>query len=135
MGLIVQKYGGTSVANLERIRSVAKRVIRTHDQGHDVVVIVSAMSGVTDSLIALAREINESPDKRELDALLATGEQTTATLLAMMLTAMGSPAQSLMGFQVQVRTDHCFGNARIQDIRVDRVRSPEIRLPPQWNGR
>jgi aspartate kinase len=123
MGLIVQKYGGTSVANLERIRSVAKRVIRTHDQGHDVVVIVSAMSGVTDSLIALAREINESPDKRELDALLATGEQTTATLLAMMLTAMGSPAQSLMGFQVQVRTDHCFGNARIQDIRVDRVRS------------
>jgi aspartate kinase len=123
MGLIVQKYGGTSVANLERIRSVAKRVIRTHDQGHDVVVIVSAMSGVTDSLIALAREINESPDKRELDALLATGEQTTATLLAMMLTAMGSPAQSLMGFQVQVRTDHCFGNARILDIRVDRVRS------------
>jgi aspartate kinase len=123
MGLIVQKYGGTSVANLERIRSVAKRVIRTHDQGHDVVVIVSAMSGVTDSLNALAREINESPDKRELDALLATGEQTTATLLAMMLTAMGSPAQSLMGFQVQVRTDHCFGNARILDIRVDRVRS------------
>jgi aspartate kinase len=123
MGLIVQKYGGTSVANLERIRSVAHRVIRTHDQGHDVVVIVSAMSGVTDSLIALAREINESPDKRELDALLATGEQTTATLLAMMLTSMGSPAQSLMGFQVQVRTDHCFGNARIQDIRVDRVRS------------
>ena len=123
MGLIVQKYGGTSVGNLERIRSVARRVIRTHDQGHDVVVIVSAMSGVTDSLIALAREINESPDKRELDALLATGEQTTATLLAMMLTSMGSPAQSLMGFQVQVRTDHCFGNARIQDIRVDRVRS------------
>jgi len=123
MGLIVQKYGGTSVANLERIRSVAKRVIRTHDRGHDVVVIVSAMSGVTDGLIALAREINESPDKRELDALLATGEQTTATLLAMMLTAMGSPAQSLMGFQVQVRTDHCFGNARIQDIRIDRVRS------------
>ena len=123
MGLIVQKYGGTSVGNLERIRSVARRVIRTHGQGHDVVVIVSAMSGVTDSLIALAREINESPDKRELDALLATGEQTTATLLAMMLTSMGSPAQSLMGFQVQVRTDHCFGNARIQDIRVDRVRS------------
>ena len=123
MGLIVQKYGGTSVGNLERIRNVARRVIRTHGQGHDVVVIVSAMSGVTDSLIALAREINESPDKRELDALLATGEQTTATLLAMMLTSMGSPAQSLMGFQVQVRTDHCFGNARIQDIRVDRVRS------------
>ena len=122
MGLIVQKYGGTSVANLERIRSVAHRVIRTHEKGHDVVVIVSAMSGVTDGLIALAREINESPDKRELDALLATGEQTTATLLAMMLTSMGSPAQSLMGFQVQVRTDQCFGNARIQDIRVDRVR-------------
>jgi len=123
MGLIVQKYGGTSVANLDRIQNVAKRVVRAHQQGNDVVVIVSAMAGVTDGLITLAKKVNENPDKRELDALLATGEQTTAALLAMMLNSMGHPAQSLMGFQVEVRTDFCYGNARIQDIRVDRVRS------------
>jgi aspartate kinase len=123
MGLIVQKYGGTSVANLDRIQNVAKRVVRAHQQGHEVVVIVSAMAGVTDGLINLAKQVNENPDKRELDALLATGEQTTAALLAMMLRSMGFLAQSLMGFQVQVRTDFCYGNARIQDIRVDRVRS------------
>jgi aspartate kinase len=123
MGLIVQKYGGTSVANLDRIQNVARRVVRAHQQGNDVVVIVSAMAGVTDGLITLAKKVNESPDKRELDALLATGEQTTAALLAMMLNSMGHPAQSLMGFQVEVRTDFCYGNARIQDIRVDRVRS------------
>jgi aspartate kinase len=123
MGLIVQKYGGTSVANLDRIQNVANRVVRTHQQDNDVVVIVSAMSGVTDSLIGLAKKIDASPDKRELDALLATGEQSTAALLAMMLRSMGYPAKSLMGFQVEVRTDFCYGNARIQDIRVDRVRS------------
>ncbi len=123
MGVIVQKYGGTSVANLDRIQNVARRAVRTHQQGHDVVVIVSAMAGVTDGLIGLAQKVDENPDKRELDALLATGEQTTAALLAMMLRSMGHPAQSLMGFQVEVRTDFCYGNARIQDIRVDRVRS------------
>jgi aspartate kinase len=123
MGVIVQKYGGTSVANLDRIQNVARRAVRTYQQGHDVVVIVSAMAGVTDGLIGLAKKVDESPDKRELDALLATGEQTTAALLAMMLRSMGHPAQSLMGFQVEVRTDFCYGNARIQDIRVDRVRS------------
>lgn len=123
MGVIVQKYGGTSVANLDRIQNVAHRAVRTYQQGHDVVVIVSAMAGVTDGLIGLAKKIDESPDKREMDALLATGEQTTAALLAMMLRSMGHPAQSLMGFQVEVLTDFCYGNARIQDIRVDRVRS------------
>ncbi len=122
MGLIVQKFGGTSVADIDRIRNVAHRVAGTYHRGDDLVVIVSAMAGVTDGLIGLARKVNEAPDKRELDALLATGEQTTATLLAMMLKSMNVPAQSLMGFQVEVRTDHCFGNARIQDIRVDRVR-------------
>ena len=122
MGLIVQKYGGTSVGNVDRIRNVAKRVIRTYDRGHEVVVIVSAMAGVTDGLIELAKRVNESPDKRELDALLATGEQTTASLLAMTLKSMGYPAQSMMGFQVEVRTDFCYGNARIQDIRAERVR-------------
>jgi aspartate kinase len=123
MGLIVQKYGGTSVANIERIRHVAQRVLRTHREGHDVVVIVSAMAGVTDSLIALARQAAEEPDKRELDVLMATGEQTTAALLAMMIRSMGTPAQSLMGHQVEVLTDRCFGSARIQDIRVERIRS------------
>jgi aspartate kinase len=123
MGLIVQKYGGTSVANLERIENVAKRVVRNYAQGNDLVVIVSAMAGVTDNLIGLAKQVNDEPDKRELDALLATGEQTTAALLAMMLKSMGVPAQSMLGFQVEVLTDHCYGNARIQDIRADRIRA------------
>jgi len=122
MGLIVQKYGGTSVGNVDRIRNVAKRVIRTYDRGDQVVVVVSAMAGVTDGLIELAKKINQSPDKRELDALLATGEQTTASLLAMTLKSMDYPAQSMMGFQVEVRTDFCYGNARIQDIRAERIR-------------
>ncbi len=123
MGLIVQKYGGTSVANLERIENVAKRVVRDYEKGNDLVVIVSAMAGVTDNLISLARKVKEDPDKRELDALLATGEQTTAALLAMMLKSKGFPAQSMLGYQVEVRTDHCYGNARIQDIRADRIRA------------
>ena len=89
MGLIVQKYGGTSVADLDRIQNVAKRVIRTYDQGNNVVVILSAMAGVTDKLIELADGVTGDPDKRELDVLLATGEQTTSALLAMMLKSMG----------------------------------------------
>lgn len=120
--MIVQKYGGTSVGDVDRIRKVAQRVIRTYERGNDLVVIVSAMAGVTDGLIALAKKVNQSPDKRELDALLATGEQTTASLLAMTLKSMGYPAQSMMGFQVEVRTDFCYGNARIQDIRAGRIR-------------
>ena len=88
MGLIVQKYGGTSVADIDRIRHVAKRIIKTHKDGNDVVVILSAMAGVTDRLISLAHQAAEKPDKREMDVLLATGEQTTAALLAMMLTEM-----------------------------------------------
>jgi len=121
MGLIVQKYGGTSVADLERIRSVAKRVARTYDGGNDVVIIISAMAGVTDSLVEMANQISDSPDKRELDVLLATGEQTTASLLAMTLHAMGYPAQSLLGHQARVVTDGTFGNARIVDIGAQRI--------------
>ena len=83
MGLIVQKYGGTSVADLERIRNVANQIAKTYDQGHNPVVILSAMAGVTDGLISKANEISKTPDKRELDVLLATGEQTTAALMAM----------------------------------------------------
>jgi len=122
MSLIVQKFGGTSVADLERIRNVAQRVIKTHNQKNDVVVILSAMAGITDKLIGMAQNITETPDKRELDVLLATGEQTTSALLAMILKSMGYPAQSLMGYQAEVVTDHCFGNARIVDIRTDRIR-------------
>ncbi len=116
MGLIVQKYGGTSVADPDRIRNVANRVINTYQQGHNVVIILSAMSGVTDSLIGLAGQITRSPNKRELDVLLATGEQTTAALLAMTLQDMNYPAQSMLGHQAQVVTDRDFGNARILEI-------------------
>jgi aspartate kinase len=122
MSLIVQKFGGTSVADIKRIRNVAQRVIKTYDQGNDVVVILSAMAGITDRLIGMAQEATETPDKRELDVLLATGEQTSSALLAMILTSMEYPAQSLMGHQAEVVTDHCFGNARIVDIRTDRIK-------------
>ena len=87
MGIIVQKYGGTSVGDLDRIRNVAKRVAKTYDEGHDVVVVLSAMSGVTDTLITMAKTACESPDKRELDVLMSTGEQTTVALMAFILTS------------------------------------------------
>jgi aspartate kinase len=116
MGLIVQKYGGTSVADLERIRNVARRVANTYDQGHDVVVILSAMAGVTDRLLGLAGQASDVPDKRELDVLLATGEQTTAALLAMVLQDSGYRARSMLGHQAGVVTDCDFGNARIMEI-------------------
>jgi len=122
VALIVQKYGGTSVANLERIKNVASRVAKTHAAGNEVVVILSAMAGITDSLIQMAGKISELPDKRELDVLLATGEQTTSALLAMTLKSMEYPARSLMGYQAEVLTDHCHGNARILDIRADRIK-------------
>jgi len=123
MGLIVQKFGGTSVADLDRIRNVAKRVARTYDRGNDVVVILSAMAGVTDSLIRMARQVTDIPDKRELDVLLATGEQTTAALLAMTLRAMNYSAASVLGHQAKVVTDCAFGNARILDIGADPIKA------------
>ncbi len=122
MALIVQKYGGTSVADLDRIRNVANRVIKTYDLGNDVVVILSAMAGITDGLIDLAQQVTHYPEKRELDVLLATGEQTTAALLAMTLNAMNYPAQSLLGHQAEVVTDCTFGNARIMDIGASRIK-------------
>jgi aspartate kinase len=122
VALIVQKYGGTSVANLERIKNVARRVAKTYDRGNEIVVILSAMAGITDDLIHMADKISESPDKRELDVLLATGEQTTSALLAMTLKSMNYPAQSLLGHQAEVLTDQCHGNARILDIRADRIK-------------
>ena len=122
MALIVQKFGGTSVADLERIRVVANRVAKTFDKGDDVVVILSAMAGVTDNLLKMAGQVTSRPDKRELDVLLATGEQTTASLLAMTLRSMNYPAQSLLGHQAEVLTDCDFGNARIMGIGASRIR-------------
>lgn len=122
MGCIVQKYGGTSVADPQRIQNVARRVAKTYDSGNDVVVILSAMAGVTDKLIGLAKQMTERPDKRELDVLLATGEQTTAALLAMTLKSMQYPASSLLGFQAEVFTDCNYCNARILNVGEKRIR-------------
>jgi aspartate kinase len=122
MAIVVQKYGGTSVANIDRIKNVARRVAKTYDQGNDVVVILSAMAGVTDGLIKLANQASDAPDKREMDVLLATGEQTTAALLAMMLIQMGYLSQSLLGHQAEVVTDCAYGNARIIEIGANRLR-------------
>ncbi|MFP4226861.1 MAG: aspartate kinase, partial [Desulfobacterales bacterium] len=122
MGLIVQKYGGTSVGNVDRIRNVARRIAKTHDQGNNVVVILSAMSGVTDQLIQTAEEISKTPNKRELDVLLATGEQTTVALMAMTLIEMGYKAHSLLGYQAEILTDSKASKARILDIRAHRIK-------------
>jgi aspartate kinase len=122
MALIVQKYGGTSVGTPERIQAVAARVARWRSEGNDVVVVVSAMSGVTDSLIKLAKSVYAEPPARELDVLLATGEQQTIALLAMALEKLGVPARSYTGQQVHILTDSAFGKARIMDIDGKRMR-------------
>jgi len=122
MGLIVQKYGGTSVANLQRIRNVAKRVTKTFDKGNNVVVVLSAMAGVTDGLLDMVRLITDFPEKRELDVLLATGEQTTTALLAITLKSMNYSAESLLGYQAEVLTNRNFGSARIVDIGAGRIK-------------
>ena len=122
MALIVQKYGGTSVGNPERIKNVAKRVARFHAQGHQVVVVVSAMSGETNKLIALAKEVQASPDPRELDQICATGEQVTIGLLSMALKSIGVPARSYTGGQVKVLTDNTFTKARILSIDESNMR-------------
>ncbi len=116
MALIVQKYGGTSVANPERIKNVARRVAKFQAQGHQVVVVLSAMSGETNKLIALAKEIQANPDPRELDMVMATGEQVTIGLLAMALKEIGCKAKSYTGGQVKVLTDSTFTKARILSI-------------------
>lgn len=123
MALIVQKYGGTSVGSPERIKNVAKRVARARAEGHDVVVVVSAMSGETNRLVALAHEMQEFPDPRELDVVLATGEQVTIGLLAMALKDIGVPAKSYTGWQVAVRTDDAHTKARIDHIDADKMRA------------
>ena len=119
--MLVQKYGGTSVGNPERINAVADKVARMRKSGHDLVVVVSAMSGETDRLINLAKSINADPPPRELDVLLATGEQTTIALLSMALEKLGCPARSYTGYQVHIRTDSAFGKARIMQIDEKRI--------------
>jgi aspartate kinase len=121
MALIVQKYGGTSVGSVERIAAVAEKVAATRDAGHDVVVVVSAMSGETNRLIDLARAIDPNPNPRELDVLLSTGEQVTIALLAMALERRGCPARSYTGAQVHILTDSAFNKARILEIDHRRV--------------
>lgn len=121
MATIVQKYGGTSVGNPERIRRVAQRVLETQRQGHHVVVVVSAMSGVTDGLLKLAAEVSRDPAERELDVLLATGEQTTIALAAMAINDLGGKAASLTGAQAGIQTDGLHTKARISSISPKEV--------------
>jgi len=120
--LIVQKYGGTSVGNPERIKNVARRVVRTKEEGHDVVVVLSAMSGETDKLINLANQVSENPDPREMDMLVSTGELVTIALLAMAIQSLGYKAQSFTGRQAGIISDRVHTKARIERISGDRVK-------------
>ncbi len=121
MAVVVQKYGGTSVGDIERINNVARRVIRTKNEGHRVVVVVSAMAGETDRLLRLAHRITEAPDERELDVLVATGEQVSIALLAIALRHLGHDAKSYLGFQIKIATDSAFGKARITSIDSEKI--------------
>src|ERR687891_2736221 len=120
--LVVQKYGGSSLADADRIRRVARRIARERAAGADLVVVVSAMGDATDELLGLAAAITDQPDERELDMLLATGEHQSATLVSMALHALGVPAISLTGAQAGITTDESHGRARIANIEPDRVR-------------
>lgn len=123
MALIVQKYGGTSVGSPERIKSVARRVAKYKAQGHQVVVVVSAMSGETNRLVALSKEVQAEPDAREMDVILSTGEQVTIGLLSMALMAEGLKAKSYTGAQVKILTDSAFTKARILSIDEESIRA------------
>jgi aspartate kinase len=122
VALIVQKYGGTSVANLDRIANVANRVIKGWRGGHKMVVVLSAMAGETDRLIGLGKELAEDPDPRELDVLLATGEQVTVSLFSIFLHSQGVPATSLLSHQARIYTDRAYGRARILGIDTARIK-------------
>ena len=121
MGLLVQKYGGTSVASIDRIKHVAAKVAAAKKAGKDVVVVVSAMAGETNRLIALAQEISRIPDEREKDVLIATGEQVTVALLSLALKELGQPARSYLGHQVRIETDSAYGKARILSIDSTKI--------------
>ena len=119
MGLVVQKFGGTSVANVEKIKNVAMKAIREKNAGHDVIVVLSAMAGETNRLIDLAQSAADSPDEREYDSLISTGEQVTITLLSIVLNSMGYRSRSFLGFQVKIKTDSAYKKARISMIDTD----------------
>ncbi|MCS6797397.1 MAG: aspartate kinase [Myxococcota bacterium] len=123
MALLVQKFGGTSVGDVDRIRNVARRVAASRQRGDGVVVVVSAMAGETDRLLALGRSVTPQGDGREMDQLVATGEQVSVALVAMALHALGVPARSLLGLQVPVRTDGAFGRARITEVGTAQLRA------------
>lgn len=121
MPLVVQKYGGTSVGDLGRIANVARRVASYKDKGSDLVVVVSAMSGETDRLINLAKQISPIPNERELDVLISTGEQVTIALLCITLESMGYKAKSYCGWQIPLITDSAFGSARVTDVAREKI--------------
>ncbi|UOD28535.1 aspartate kinase [Massilia violaceinigra] len=123
MALIVHKYGGTSMGSTDRIKNVAARVAKWHDAGHQIIVVPSAMSGETNRLIGLAKQLMEQPDPRELDMIAATGEQVSVGLLAMALLAIGKPAVSYAGWQVAIKTDSAFTKARIESIDDTKVKA------------
>jgi aspartate kinase len=122
MALVVQKYGGTSVGSIERIKAVARRVIEYQEKGNQMVVVLSAMAGQTDGLIDLASEVTGHPDPRELDVLMSTGEQVSVALFSMAVKSMGYDARSLLGFQVTIHTSDLYGKARIHEIGTDRLK-------------
>jgi aspartate kinase len=122
MAIVVQKYGGTSVGSIERIRNVASKVARYYREGNDMVVVVSAMAGQTDKLINLANEMSTHPNPRELDVMVSTGEQVSVALLAMALKDMGVPARSLLAHQIPIKTDDAFTKARIQQIDAESIK-------------
>ena len=120
--LIVQKFGGSSVANAERVRHVAGIIADAYSEGHDLVVVLSAQGDTTDELIEKARELNARPSKREMDVLLSTGEQQSVALMAMALEAIGLPVVSLTGWQVGLETNATYGSARIMRVSTERIR-------------
>lgn len=123
MALIVQKFGGTSVGSVEKIKNVANRVIEEAENGNEVVVVVSAMGKTTDQLVSMARDISGTPSKREMDMLLTTGEQVTISLLTMALIEEGHEAISYTGWQAGMQTESVHGNARILNIDASRIQA------------
>ncbi len=121
MGLIVMKFGGTSVADIDRIRNVAERALRSHFAGNQVVVVLSAMAGETDRLLTLGKKVTTDPHPREMDVLVSTGEQVTIALFSMTVNSMGVPACSLLGHQAKIVTDEVYGQARIVDVETSRI--------------
>jgi aspartate kinase len=122
VALVVQKYGGTSVGSIERIKAVAERVARSRAKGDQIIVVVSAMAGETNRLFQLADQLSDTPNPRETDVLVSTGEQVSAALLAIRLQALGYPTVSLLGHQLKITTDSCHGAAKIKAVESDRIR-------------